>query len=153
MHQNRGHEGQPFLNKSHCCCRAACCCCTFPPYSESIVIIIMIIFNININHWTCDHVVIMWFGWNTTKSLFQLSAISPSVHRILAHSWEIIEMVWSWLGMSVKKDWKPSTFNKLIRQMRTHGARKNSTVNNFEVTGFCISISNAETYTPACLTV
>ena len=31
------------------------------PYPESIVIIIMIIFNRNINHWTCDHVVIMWF--------------------------------------------------------------------------------------------
>ena len=120
------------------------------PYSESIVIIIMIIFNRNINHWTCDHVVIMWFGWNTTKSLFQLNAISPSVRRILLGD--------HWDGLVLIGDVSEEGLEALnIQQTYSTDAdswrQEKQHCKNFEVTGFCISISNAETYTPACLTV
>ena len=96
----------------------------------------------------------MWFGWNTTKSLFQLSATSSSVHRILAHSWEVIEMNGGFGLEDVSEEGLEalniqqtySTDADSWRQEKQH-------CKNFEVTGFCISISNAETYTPACLTV
>ena len=76
---------------------------------------------------------------------FPWAAISPSVHRILAHSWEVIEMN-DGFGLGDVSEEGLEALNKLIRQMRTHGARKNSTVNNFQVIGF----RNVEIYTFAC---
>ena len=81
---------------------------------------------------------------------FPWAAISPSVHRILAHSWEVIEMNGGY-GLGDVSEEGLEALNKLIRQMRSHGARKDSTVHNFEVKGFFISISNhspMEKYTP-----
>ena len=72
---------------------------------------------------------------------FPWAAISPSVHRILAHSWEVIEMNGGY-GLGDVSEEGLEALNKLIRQMRSHGARKDSTVHNFQVKGFFISISN-----------
>ena len=75
------------------------CCCWLlaaPPTAAFLV------FNKNINHWTCDHVVIMWFGWNTTKALFQWKGDStkeiqgPNCHRNWSPSWNSL----SW-GVSI----------------------------------------------------
>ena len=58
---------------------------------------------------------------------FPWAAISPSVHRILAHSWEVIEMN-DGFGLGDASEEGLEALNKLIRQMRTHGARKNSNI-------------------------
>ena len=92
----------------------------------------------------------MWFGWNTTKSLFQLNAISPSVRRILLGD--------HWDGLVLIGDVSEEGLEALnIQQTYSTDAdswrQEKQHCKNFEVTGFCISISNAETYTPACLTV
>ena len=72
---------------------------------------------------------------------FPWAAISPSVHRILAHSWEVIEMNGGF-GLGDVSEEGLEALNKLIREMRTHGARKDSTKHNMEVTGLCFSIPN-----------
>ena len=61
---------------------------------------------------------------------FPWAAISPSVHRILAHSWQVIEMNGGY-GLGDMSEEGLEALNKLIREMRNHGSRKDSTVHNF----------------------
>ena len=61
---------------------------------------------------------------------FPWAVVSPSVHRILAHSWELIELNGGF-GLGDQSEEGLEALNKLIRQMRAKGARKDSTVNNF----------------------
>ena len=61
-------------------------------------------------------------------SLFQLSAISSSVHRILAHSWEVIEMNGGFGLGDVSEEGLEALNIQQTYSMRNHGARKNSTV-------------------------
>ena len=82
---------------------------------------------------------------------FPWAAISPSVHRILAHSWEVIEMNGGF-GLGDVSEEGLEALNKLIRQMRTRGARKDSTEHNMEVTGLCFSIPNHRNIHP-CSTI
>ena len=64
---------------------------------------------------------------------FPWAVISPSVHRILAHSWEVIELN-KGFGLGDLSEEGLEALNKLIREMRVHGSRKDSTVNNFSDT-------------------
>ena len=96
------------------------------PYSESIVIIIMIIFNFFLSHWwrrvrealntvllgLCAAVKVINSQkrrvnveklreltlevYLTLVTGFPRAVVSPSVHRILAHSWELIELNGEW---------------------------------------------------------
>ena len=61
---------------------------------------------------------------------FPWSVVSPSVHRILAHSWEVIELN-NGYGLGDLSEEGLEALNKQIRNRRSHGARKDSTVNNF----------------------
>ena len=61
---------------------------------------------------------------------FPWAAISPSVHRILAHSWEVIEMN-EGFGLGNLSEEGLESLNKQIRHFREHGARKDLTSNNF----------------------
>ena len=63
-------------------------------------------------------------------SCFQWVAITPSVHRILCHSWERIQMNNSF-GLGDVSEEGLESLNKYIRQLREHGARKVSTEDNF----------------------
>lgn len=64
---------------------------------------------------------------------FPWAVVSPSVHRILAHSWEVIELNGGF-GLGDMSEEGLEALNKLIRQMRATGARKDSTPNNFRDT-------------------
>ena len=64
---------------------------------------------------------------------FPRAVVSPSVHRILAHSWEVFELNGGY-GLGDQSEEGLEALNKLIRQMRARGARKDSTVNNFRDT-------------------
>ena len=64
---------------------------------------------------------------------FPWAVVSPSVHRILAHSWEVVELNGGY-GLGDQSEEGLEALNKLIRQMRARGARKDSTVNNFRDT-------------------
>ena len=59
--------------------------------------------------------------------------ISPSVHRILAYSWEAIQLN-SGFGLGDLSEEGLEALNKLIRVMRACGSRKDSTINNFSDT-------------------
>ena len=59
-----------------------------------------------------------------------LAAVSPSVHRILAHSWEVLELN-KGFGLGDMSEEGLEALNKIIRSRSKHGARKNSTLSNF----------------------
>ena len=61
---------------------------------------------------------------------FPWVVITPSVHRILCHSWERILMNNS-SGLGDVSEEGLESLNKYIRQMREHGARKVTTEDNF----------------------
>ena len=60
---------------------------------------------------------------------FPWAVISPSVHCILAHNWEVIG-----LNGGDQSEEGLEALNKLIRQMRAKRARKDSNVHNFRDT-------------------
>lgn len=64
---------------------------------------------------------------------FPWVVLSPSVHRILAHSWEVISMNNNY-GLGDLSEEGLEALNKFIRQIREGGARKDTTANNFEDT-------------------
>ena len=64
---------------------------------------------------------------------FPWAVISPSVHRILAHSWERI-MMNGGFGLGSESEEGLEALNKLIRKMRETGSRKTDTFSNFEDT-------------------
>lgn len=61
---------------------------------------------------------------------FPWAVISPSLHRVLAHGWERIEMH-KGLGLGGISEEGLEAQNKHIRYLREHGARKTSTEENF----------------------
>ena len=61
---------------------------------------------------------------------FSWAVVSPSVHRVLAHSWEVIELN-DGFGLGDMSEEGLEALNKQIRERREHGARKDSTENNF----------------------
>ena len=61
---------------------------------------------------------------------FPWAAISPSVHRILAHSWEVIQLN-DCYGLGNQSEEGLEALNKNIRSIRSKGARKTSTEKNF----------------------
>ena len=62
--------------------------------------------------------------------LFPWAAISPSVHRILAHSWEVMELNGRHCLGDIGEEGLEAN-NKRIRNLREHGSRKVCTENNF----------------------
>ncbi len=64
---------------------------------------------------------------------FPWAIISPSIHRVLAHSWEKIELN-DLKGLGSESEEGSESQNKFIRYMRVHGARKTSTQDNFHDT-------------------
>ena len=52
------------------------------------------------------------------------------MHRILAHSWEVLELN-NGFGLGDMSEEGLEALNKIIRNRREHGARKNSTLSNF----------------------
>ena len=64
---------------------------------------------------------------------FPWAAVSPSIHRILAHSWEVVELN-NGFGLGDLSEEGLEALNKHIRERRCHGSRKNSTEVNFEDT-------------------
>jgi len=64
---------------------------------------------------------------------FPWAVISPSIHRVLAHSWERIEAN-ELKGLGSESEEGSEAQNKLIRYLRIHGARKTSTEDNFHDT-------------------
>ena len=63
-------------------------------------------------------------------TIFPWCLVSPSVHRILGHSWEVMSMNMSY-GLGNVSEEGLESINKFIRHLRTRGARKTSTVHNF----------------------
>ena len=63
-------------------------------------------------------------------SCFPWVVITPSVHRIMCHSWERIQMNDSF-GLGDVSEEGLEALNKNIRQMKEHGARKVTTEDNF----------------------
>ena len=63
-------------------------------------------------------------------SCFPWVVITPSVHRIMCHSWEVIQMNDSF-GLGDVSEEGLELLNKNIRQMKEHGARKVTTEDNF----------------------
>ena len=61
---------------------------------------------------------------------FPWAVVSPSVHRILAHSWEVMELN-NGFGLGDLSEEGLEALNKRIRSRREHGARKTSTLANF----------------------
>ena len=61
---------------------------------------------------------------------FPWAVISPSVHRILAHSWEVI-ILNEHYGLGDLSEEGLEALNKFIRSIRQGGSRKDSTLNNF----------------------
>ena len=79
---------------------------------------------------------------------FPWIAISPSVHRIIAHSWEVILLNNSF-GLGDQSEEGLEALNKNIRHMSSKGARKDSTVSNFTDTyTICVYCS----FSHSCLT-
>ena len=68
-----------------------------------------------------NFVLVLFFPW---------VKVSPSVHRILAHSWEVI-LFNDGFGLGGESEEGLEALNKYIRDMREHGSRKDSTENNF----------------------
>ena len=64
---------------------------------------------------------------------FPWCAVSPSVHRILAHSWEVIQLN-DGFGLGNLSEEGLEVLNKYVRSMRETGARKDCTLNNFRDT-------------------
>ena len=64
---------------------------------------------------------------------FPWAAVSPSVHRVLAHSWQVIRLS-DGFGLGDLSEEGLEALNKQIRDMRAHGSRKDSTEHNFEDT-------------------
>ena len=65
--------------------------------------------------------------------IFPWAVVSPSVHRILAHSWEVVELN-NYYGLGDMSEEGLEALNKHIRDRRSHGARKDRTENNFRDT-------------------
>ena len=63
-------------------------------------------------------------------TIFPWCLVSPSVHRILGHSWEVMTNNMSY-GLGNVSEEGLESINKFIRHLRTRGARKTSTVHNF----------------------
>ena len=61
---------------------------------------------------------------------FPWAVISQSVHRVLAHSWEVMQENDGY-GLGGLSEEGLEALNKQIRQMRSTGARKDCTLNNF----------------------
>ena len=61
---------------------------------------------------------------------FPWVAISPSVHRILGHSWEVV-LLNNKFGLGNISEEGLESLNKYIRDFRRSGARKDNTFNNF----------------------
>ena len=61
---------------------------------------------------------------------FPWAMITPSVHRILAHSWEVMQLN-DECGLGGESEEGLEALNKNIRRMRSTGARKDSTLHNF----------------------
>ena len=53
---------------------------------------------------------------------FPWAAVSPSIHRILAHSWEVVELN-NGFGLGDLSEEGLEAFNKHIRERRCHGSR------------------------------
>jgi hypothetical protein len=64
---------------------------------------------------------------------FPWAIVSPSIHRVLAHSWEKIEIN-DLKGLGSESEEASEAQNKFIRYLRNHGARKSSTEFNFQDT-------------------
>ena len=60
---------------------------------------------------------------------FPWAVISPSVHRVLAHSWEVVRANDSF-GLGGLSEEGLEALNKNIREIRDSGARKDSTLHN-----------------------
>ena len=61
---------------------------------------------------------------------FPWAVISPSIHRILAHAHEVIDLN-EGFGLGDESEEGLEALNKQIRRIREHGPRKDSTPNNF----------------------
>ena len=61
---------------------------------------------------------------------FPWASISPSVHRILVHGWERIQMN-NGHGLGDESEEGLEALNKFIRKLKAGGARKTSTLDNF----------------------
>ncbi len=84
---------------------------------------------INLNHYhqlcsSVDLKIVETFPW---------AVLSPSLHRVLAHSWERVEMN-ELKGLGSESEEGSEAQNKFIWYMRIHGARKTSTEDNFHDT-------------------
>ena len=66
-------------------------------------------------------------------SRFKWAVISPSLHRFLSHSWELIEVNENH-GLGSGSEAGLEATNKLVKHLRIHGARKTSTKANFKDT-------------------
>ncbi len=64
---------------------------------------------------------------------FPWAIVSPSLHRVLAHSWERIELNDA-KGLGSESEEGSEAQNKYIRFLRVHGSRKTSTEDNFKDT-------------------
>jgi hypothetical protein len=64
---------------------------------------------------------------------FPWAVISPSIHRVFAHSWEKIELN-EMKGLGSESEEALEAQNKFIRYLRVHGARKITTEENFQDT-------------------
>ena len=64
---------------------------------------------------------------------FPWAVVSPSIHRILAHAHEVIDLN-EGFGLGDESEEGLEALNKQIRRMREHGSRKDSTRNNFQDT-------------------
>ena len=60
---------------------------------------------------------------------FPWAVISPSVHRVLAHSWEVV-MANEGFGLGGLSEEGLEALNKYIREIRDSGSRKDSTLHN-----------------------
>lgn len=61
---------------------------------------------------------------------FPWAVISPSIHRVLAHSWEVVQMNEN-QGLGNQSEEGLETQNKFVRHLQIHGARKTSVEDNF----------------------
>ena len=79
---------------------------------------------------------IVWYKELCTETLLKIreifpwAVISPSLHRVLAHSWEIIANN-DGKGLGSESEEPAEALNKFVRYFREHGARKMSTEVNF----------------------
>ena len=61
---------------------------------------------------------------------FSWCAVSTSVHRVLAHAWEVVKIN-NGYGLGDRSEEGLEALNKYIRSIRQSGARKDLTLNNF----------------------